>query len=95
MRPRAHSRKPERDAEIMRMAAEGMPRSSIAWRMGITTQRVAQIILAEEARARSAAPAPRPQAPPPMSAVDADTYLDRAVAFECAPPWERHPQPTI
>lgn len=29
-----------------------------------------------------------------QSEVDADAYLEHAVAMECAPPWIRHPQPT-
>lgn len=29
-----------------------------------------------------------------MTGPQAEAYLDRAVAFECAPAWVRHPQPT-
>lgn len=101
-RPRTYSRHPERDRAILDMDLRGEKREAIAAHFGISPQRVSQIVAAGRGGAIED-PTPVLNARERlglreslygMSPSQADDYLDRAVARECAPPWIRHPQPT-
>lgn len=81
----------ERDAAIVAALRAGERGCEIAARFGVTRRVVYRASSVAFAKNQ---PTQRPECREDMTGAEADAYLDRAVALECAPPWIRHPQPT-
>lgn len=83
----------ERDADIHRRLRAHEPATHIARELGISEGTVRYVALRDGLHAPRMAKTSTKPAKPEMSQSDAHAYLERAVARECAMPWERHPQP--